>query len=57
VAVAGLALRRRQMPGTLDAGPKLRTVNCETRPYSGRQALITCVGFNHQINAAALELC
>ena len=57
VAVAGLALRHRQMPGTLDAGPKLRTVNRETRPYSGTQSLITCVGFNHQINAAALELC
>jgi 3-oxoacyl-(acyl-carrier-protein) synthase len=57
VAVAGLALRHQRIPGTLDAGRKLRTVNCETRPYSGRQALITCVGFNQQINAAALQIC
>jgi 3-oxoacyl-(acyl-carrier-protein) synthase len=57
VAVAGLALRHRQIPGTLDAGPKLRTVNCETRPCSGTRALITCVGFNQQVNAATLQLC
>jgi 3-oxoacyl-[acyl-carrier-protein] synthase II len=57
VAVAGLALRRQQIPGTLDAGPKLRTVNRETRPHSGTQALITCVGFNQQVNAAVLRLC
>jgi 3-oxoacyl-(acyl-carrier-protein) synthase len=57
VAVAGLALRYRQIPGTLDAGSKLRSVNCQTRPHSGTDALVTCVGFNQQINAAALQNC
>jgi 3-oxoacyl-(acyl-carrier-protein) synthase len=57
VALAGLALRYRQMPGTLDAGSKLRSVNCQTRSHSGTDALVTCVGFNQQINAVALQVC
>jgi 3-oxoacyl-(acyl-carrier-protein) synthase len=57
VAVAGLALRYRLIPGTLSAGSKLRSVNRETRPHSGADALVTCVGFNQQINAAVLQVC
>jgi 3-oxoacyl-(acyl-carrier-protein) synthase len=56
VAVAGLALRHGQIPGTLDAGSKLHSVNRETRPHNGKDALVTCVGFNQQINAARLEV-
>jgi 3-oxoacyl-(acyl-carrier-protein) synthase len=55
VAVAGLALRHQQMPGTLAAGSKLSSVNRETRSCSSSQVLVTCVGFNHQVNA--LKLC
>ena len=55
VAVAGLALRYRLIPGTLDVGPKLQSVNRQTRPLTGANALVTCVGFNHQINAAMLQ--
>jgi 3-oxoacyl-(acyl-carrier-protein) synthase len=56
VAVAGLALRYRQIPGTLDAGSKLRSVNCQTRAHNGGDALVTCVGFNQQINAVTLKI-
>jgi 3-oxoacyl-(acyl-carrier-protein) synthase len=55
VAIAGLALRHQQLPGTLRAGSKLPSVNRETRSLSSSQALVTCVGFNHQVNA--LKLC
>jgi 3-oxoacyl-[acyl-carrier-protein] synthase II len=55
VAAATLALRHQQLPGTLAAGPKLPSVNLETRPFPASQALVTCVGFNHQVNA--LKLC
>ena len=57
VAVAALCLRHRQIPGTLDAGPKLQTVNRQTRSHSGTDAMVTCVGFSQQINAAALKVC
>ena len=57
VAVAALCLRHRQIPGTLDAGPKLQTLNRQTRSHSGTGAMVTCVGFSQQINAVALEFC
>ena len=57
VALASLALRNRQIPGTLDAGSKLRTVNRQTRAHSGTDALVSCVGFNQQINAVTLQVC
>jgi 3-oxoacyl-(acyl-carrier-protein) synthase len=56
VAVAGLALRFRQIPGTLDAGSKLQSVNRQTGPHIGSDALVTCVGFNQQINAVTLQV-
>jgi 3-oxoacyl-[acyl-carrier-protein] synthase II len=56
VAVAGLVLRHQQLPGTLAAGSKLRSVNRETRACSSSHALVTCVGFNHQVNALKLSL-
>ena len=55
VAVAGLALRHQRLPGTLAAGSKLPSVNRETRCCSSSQALVTSIGFNHQVNA--LKLC
>ena len=55
VAVAGWALRHQRLPGTLRAGCKLLSVNRETRSLPSSQALVTCVGFNHQVNA--LKLC
>jgi len=55
VAVAGLALRHQQLPGTLAVGSKLPSVNRKTRSISAYQALVTSVGFNHQVNA--LKLC
>jgi 3-oxoacyl-(acyl-carrier-protein) synthase len=57
VAVAALCLRHRQIPGTLDAGPKLQTLNRQTRSHSGTGAMVTCVGFSQQINAVALKFC
>jgi 3-oxoacyl-[acyl-carrier-protein] synthase II len=57
VALASLALRNRQIPGTLEAGSKLLTVNRQTRAHGGTGALVSCVGFNQQINAATLRLC
>jgi 3-oxoacyl-(acyl-carrier-protein) synthase len=56
VAAAGLALRHQQLPGTLSAGSKLPSLNRETRSCGGSQALVTCVGFNHQVNALKLLL-
>jgi 3-oxoacyl-(acyl-carrier-protein) synthase len=56
VAVAGLALRHQQLPGTLCAGFKLPSVNRETRSLVASSALVTCVGFNQQVNAAKLRL-
>jgi 3-oxoacyl-(acyl-carrier-protein) synthase len=56
VAIAGLALRYQQIPGTLAAGPKLPTINRETRPLSASEALVTSIGFNHQVNALQLRL-
>jgi 3-oxoacyl-(acyl-carrier-protein) synthase len=57
VAVAVLCLRHRQIPGTLDAGPKLSTLNRQTRSHGCTDAMVTCVGFSHQINAATLKVC
>jgi 3-oxoacyl-(acyl-carrier-protein) synthase len=57
VVVAALCLRLRQIPGTLDAGPKLPTLNRQTRSHSGTDAMVTCVGFSQQINAVALKVC
>jgi 3-oxoacyl-(acyl-carrier-protein) synthase len=57
VVVACLALRYGLIPGTLDAGSKLQSVNRQTRQHSSADALVTCVGFNQQINAAALQVC
>ena len=56
VAVAGLALRHQQLPGTVRAGSKLASINRETRSLSSSRALVTCVGFNHQVNALKLYL-
>lgn len=55
VAIAGLALRHQQLPGTLSAGSKLRSLNRETRSLRASSALVTCVGFNQQVNA--MKLC
>jgi len=55
VAIAGLALRHQQLPGTLSAGSKLPNINRETRACSFCRALVTSVGFSHQVNA--LKLC
>ena len=57
VALACLALRYRQIPGTLEAGSKLRTINRQTRSHSGRRALVSCIGFNQQINAVTVQVC
>ena len=56
VAVAGLILRHQLLPGTLAAGSNLASLNRETRACSSGQALVTCVGFNHQVNALKLGL-
>ncbi|HZC59319.1 MAG TPA: beta-ketoacyl synthase N-terminal-like domain-containing protein, partial [Chthoniobacterales bacterium] len=55
VALAGYALRHQELPGTLAGGSKLSSINRETRPFPASKALVTCVGFNHQVNA--LKLC
>jgi 3-oxoacyl-(acyl-carrier-protein) synthase len=56
VALAGLALRYQQLPGTLCAGGKLPSVNRETCFCPATNALVTCVGFNQQVNAVKLRL-
>jgi 3-oxoacyl-(acyl-carrier-protein) synthase len=55
VGVAVLALRYQELPGTLEAGPKLSSINRQTRSLTGSEALVTCVGFNHQVNALKLR--
>jgi 3-oxoacyl-(acyl-carrier-protein) synthase len=56
VAVAGLALRDQRLPGTLNAGDKLSSVNRETRSFPTSSALVSSVGFNQQVNALKLRL-
>jgi 3-oxoacyl-(acyl-carrier-protein) synthase len=56
VAVAGLALRHQRLPGTLSAGLKLPSVNRKTRSFRAANAMVTCVGFNQQVNAMNLRL-
>jgi hypothetical protein len=56
VAFAGLALRHQQLPGTLAAGSRLPAINRETRSLSASEALVTSIGFNHQVNALKLRL-
>jgi 3-oxoacyl-[acyl-carrier-protein] synthase II len=56
VAVAGLALRHQRLPGTLSAGLKLPSVNRNTCSFPAANALVTCVGFNQQVNAMNLRL-
>jgi 3-oxoacyl-(acyl-carrier-protein) synthase len=56
VAIAGLALRHQRLPGTLSAGLKLPSVNRKTRSFPAAKALVTCVGFNQQVNAMNLRL-
>jgi 3-oxoacyl-(acyl-carrier-protein) synthase len=56
VAVAGLALRHQRLPGTLSAGLRLPSVNRKTRSFPATNALVTCVGFNQQVNAMNLRL-
>jgi 3-oxoacyl-(acyl-carrier-protein) synthase len=56
VALAGYALRHQELPGTLSGGSKLLSINRQTRPFPASNALVTCVGFNHQVNALKLHL-
>jgi 3-oxoacyl-(acyl-carrier-protein) synthase len=56
VAVAVLAIRHQQVPGTLSAGFKLPSVNRESRSFPVSNALVTSVGFNQQVNAVKLRL-
>jgi 3-oxoacyl-(acyl-carrier-protein) synthase len=56
VAIAGLALRHQQLPGTLEAGSRLPNINLQTRSISASEALVTSIGFNHQVNALKLRL-
>jgi 3-oxoacyl-(acyl-carrier-protein) synthase len=56
VALAGYALRHQELPGTLAGGSKLLSINRETRRFPASKALVTCVGFNHQVNALKLGL-
>ena len=56
VALAGYALRHQELPGTLAGGSKLSSINRETRRFPASKALVTCVGFNHQVNALKLRL-
>jgi 3-oxoacyl-(acyl-carrier-protein) synthase len=53
--LAVFALRRQELPGTVAAGTKLPSINRETRPCAASRALVSCVGFNHQVNA--LKMC
>jgi 3-oxoacyl-(acyl-carrier-protein) synthase len=55
VALASFALRYQELPATLAAGSNLPSINRETRPCAASNALVTCVGFSHQVNA--LKLC
>jgi 3-oxoacyl-[acyl-carrier-protein] synthase II len=55
IALAGFALRHQELPGTVAPGPNLPSINRLTRSCAASTALVTCVGFNHQVNA--LKLC
>ena len=56
VVLAVFALRHQELPGTVAAGSKLPSINRQTRPYAASQALVTCVGFNHQVNALKMRV-
>ena len=56
VVLAVFALKHQQLPGTVAAGSKLPSINRQTRPCAASQALVTCVGFNHQVNALKMRV-
>ncbi|HKM57474.1 MAG TPA: beta-ketoacyl synthase N-terminal-like domain-containing protein [Chthoniobacterales bacterium] len=56
VVLAVFALRHQELPGTVAAGSKLPSINRQTRPCAASQALVTCVGFNHQVNALKMRV-
>ena len=56
VVLATFALKQKQLPPTLHAGDRLRTVTRQLTGINGTELLITSVGFNQQVNAALLSL-
>jgi 3-oxoacyl-[acyl-carrier-protein] synthase II len=56
VVLAVFALRYQELPGTVAAGSKLSSINRQTRACAASQALVTCVGFNHQVNALKMRV-
>jgi hypothetical protein len=55
VVLAKFALDQQRLPPTLHAGDRLKTVTREITEISGRELLITSVGFNQQVNAALVS--
>jgi 3-oxoacyl-(acyl-carrier-protein) synthase len=53
---AVLALRYQKLPGTLQAGPKLASVNRETRTIHASRAFVSAIGFNQQVNGLVLGI-
>jgi 3-oxoacyl-[acyl-carrier-protein] synthase II len=56
VVFATLALRNQIVPGTRCGGNRLPTLLRESRSMQIRRALVTTIGFNHQVNSALLEI-
>jgi 3-oxoacyl-(acyl-carrier-protein) synthase len=53
---AVLALRHQKLPGTLQAGWKLASVNRETRTIDAARAFVSSIGFSQQVNGLVLGL-
>jgi 3-oxoacyl-(acyl-carrier-protein) synthase len=51
---AVLALRHQKLPGTLQAGWKLASVNREARTIEASRAFVSAIGFNQQVNGLVL---
>ncbi|MBV9672367.1 MAG: hypothetical protein JO076_06025 [Verrucomicrobia bacterium] len=55
IVIAAFALRHHRIPGTLSGGPNLKTLVRETIHYPVSTALVSCMGFNQQVNAVLLD--
>ncbi len=55
IVIAAFALRHQRIPGTLSGGPKLNTLVREPIDCPASTALVSCIGFNQQVNAVVLE--
>jgi 3-oxoacyl-(acyl-carrier-protein) synthase len=51
IVLACQAVRRQELPGTLNGGPRLASLNRESKAIRIERCLVSAVGFNQQANA------